>query len=271
MWRFIFQTCCPQGYACATGRCVADNRSAHPWDAWQPLYNLCPSSLPSYSLSLPSTDWTFPYYASAGPLCQSLPGSHIEVAVLVLHGANRNADDYYCSMVEAARLQGNWETKSVAVFAPHFLCAQDDPESGTVRWPFANDTNGVWRYGAESLPFPTGSTPEGATISSFAVLDMFLQGLMTCYPSLRRIVFTGHSSGGQAIQRQIPDVTILALRHDPVSVPLLLPPLPLPVPAMNTQVPNTSACPEYNTWEWGMGLPVPPYVSGGYPWPSGEK
>jgi hypothetical protein len=61
-----------------------------------------------------------------------------EIAVVVVHGSDRNADDYFCSMLEAARLQKVWSEKAVLIVAPRFtelevvahhrlLCHHDRP------------------------------------------------------------------------------------------------------------------------------------------------
>ena len=45
----------------------------------------------------------FRYYSNIGELGSS-GNEDIEIAMVVQHGAARNADDYYCSGVEAAKL-----------------------------------------------------------------------------------------------------------------------------------------------------------------------
>lgn len=116
----------------------------------------------------------------------------VNQAVIVVHGAGKNADGYFDYASDAVTLSGRSLT-NVAVIAPQFL---EDEDVG----PHSIDTtthhywsNG-WRGGDLSL---------NGTTSSYEVLDYIVTRLMDAatFPNLTRITVTGHSAGGQVTAR----------------------------------------------------------------------
>ncbi|KAL7473753.1 hypothetical protein ACHAXS_014224 [Conticribra weissflogii] len=98
------------------------------------------------------------------------------------------------------------------VISPWFLAPQDgDPNSSTpsprdpreslpfLQWDDDHPISHTFRYGAESLP----NEHSEFTISSFAAIDVLLETLCDKrrFPNLDQIVVTGHSAGGQFVQR----------------------------------------------------------------------
>ena len=67
----------------------------------------------------------------------------------MVHGANRNADEYFCTALEAAALQTAYGPGEVLVLAPWFKQPPDALEQGEVYWP-GGDPNGAWRAGRDS-------------------------------------------------------------------------------------------------------------------------
>lgn len=166
-------------------------------NSFQPIYRLCHGPLPKFDARPISgrPDLTVPFYAK-------VPTAHtVTFAVIVVHGSARNADDYFCTGVEAATLQQHRDSNTIAVFAPHFLEDEDQRSPGELYWNMSFPT-GNWKGGGESSP-KADSTGKGATASSFDVLDFFISELAnrTTYPALTDIAVIGHSAGGQTVHR----------------------------------------------------------------------
>jgi len=116
----------------------------------------------------------------------------VERAFIMVHGNNRNAEDYFrwalASTIAADRLD------RTAVVAPHFKArtpagSGDPVEPGEWFW-----TNEGWKAGLAALNGP---------VTSYDVMDQIL----ACFndparwPALREVVVAGHSAGGQYVQR----------------------------------------------------------------------
>ena len=139
------------------------------------------------------------------PYCRNYsldaPNSSIERAVIVIHGVDRNAVDYYklcingCCHGERFERDNHYCT-SVPASGRCDLNGQD-----VVFW--ANDGEG-WSRGDHSCTGDGTCGGSGAgTISSFTVIDRILETLSdrVKFPNLTRIVITGHSAGGQFVNR----------------------------------------------------------------------
>ena len=139
------------------------------------------------------------------PYCRnySIEDGHdsIERAVIVIHGVDRNAVDYYNYIWTAANAVGS--LNDTIIIAPQFLLYNDvstSPQS-LVYWA---DQGEGWSMGNHSCSDAQTCAGAGVgTISSFAVIDRILEKLSdrTLYPNLDRIVITGHSAGGQFVNR----------------------------------------------------------------------
>ena len=131
--------CCANGYTCelSAGICTADTPKDHPLAQRTNLYSLCPANIPAAPHELsglaggPGSALTLPYYSSAGALGD--PNPTLELAVIVVHGSERNADDYFCSMQEARTLQTRWKQSDVMVIAPRFTEPRDKVSSQHIR------------------------------------------------------------------------------------------------------------------------------------------
>ena len=280
--------CCGDGTACAEGYRCDDNVPGHgaacsavadggalamkmegageekpmPMGTagWELRYHLCrPGGLPLHMLDLPSVAARFPYYSSVGPIDQP-PPSTVEVAFIVQHGMGRNADDYYCSALEAVAMSGLPPGRA-AVYAPRFMEPPDKPTPGTIYWN-GSYPNGCWRCGGESDP----AAAAGQTTSSFAVLDRMVR-LLLATPRLRTIVIAGHSSGGQIVQRHaifthlpLTDARVRWVPANPSSYAYLDARRwingSLVVPSDSQQ----AKCPAYDDWHFGLASGLPPYA-----------
>jgi pimeloyl-ACP methyl ester carboxylesterase len=118
------------------------------------------------------------------------PNPAITRALIMVHGAGRNADHYFETSMAAAFLAG--ALQNTIVLSPRFIAAPDKPEANEVVWPGRGDS---WRSG--------GLSPSNPTLSSFDFTDELLRELANKknFPNLTRIVVAGHSAGGQFATR----------------------------------------------------------------------
>ncbi|MGE3858239.1 MAG: hypothetical protein AB7G21_14895, partial [Dehalococcoidia bacterium] len=136
--------------------------------------------LQSFGLTRDGRTLSVPVYSSF-PLNET--NEAVTHAVLVVHGTNRNAVDYF-DYADAA------VPSSVLVVAPRFQTSDDSPEKNELYW-----TSSEWKQGGQS----TGSRPW--EMSSFTVVDELLRSMRATFPNLDTIVVAGHSGGGQFVQR----------------------------------------------------------------------
>ncbi len=114
-------------------------------------------------------------------------------AVIVVHGAGRDADNYYRSALAGAFLAGALQT--AIVVAPRQASkarpgCRDSLAQDEISWDC--DT---WRSGGPAVSHPA--------VTSFDLLDEILRKLARrdVFPNLEGIVVTGHSAGGQVTNR----------------------------------------------------------------------
>lgn len=108
-------------------------------------------------------------------------------ALIMVHGAGRNADHYFETAMAAAFLAGALE--NTIVVAPRMIAEQDKPSPNEAVWPNS------WRSGGVSTNTPT--------VTSFDFLDEIVKKLVNKknFPNLAKIVLAGHSAGGQVATR----------------------------------------------------------------------
>lgn len=195
---------------------------------------------------------TFPLYLSAD---WSKPRPDITRAVLVLHGALRNADDYFRSALEAQAAAGD-AGKSTLMIAPQFLVESDinafKLPADMLRWSLYG-----WEGGDPALaPSPA---------SSFEALDAILAKLgdRTLFPNLKQVVVFGHSGGGQVVQRYaIATKGDQPLLHEGIGVRFVVA-NPSSYAYFSKDRPDTAiaaSCQGYNSWKFGMEE-RPPYLA----------
>jgi pimeloyl-ACP methyl ester carboxylesterase len=120
-------------------------------------------------------------------------------AIIVIHGALRNAESSFSTMQHAMALAGEAGRQALIV-APQFLSEVD-----AARYPIPLDVPvwsvDGWKEGDLSEIRRDDSTDR--RVSSFAVLDALLQTLSDRqrWPALSLVVLAGHSAGGQFVQR----------------------------------------------------------------------
>ena len=204
---------------------------------------------------------------SANALCaeriQVEPGVHLPVyttyslaegstqanlAVIVVHGTNRDADNYFSSMVLAA---GSAKALSTTVIvSPRFQTEGDRPKIDEARW-----TSGGWKRGHLSL----GSGPS-PRVSSYEALDRILEIVTdpTLFPSVTRVVVTGHSAGGQVVHRYAATSPLdegslgVPIRYAPANPSTWLYAGPERWDGSSFSVPLGDDCPDYDEWHYGL-------------------
>ena len=162
-----------------------------------------PTSSPAASLCTSATvvcaEWVSLGRGSARAMIyRTSPLDHrnprIRQALIMIHGALRNADHYFRTATAAAFLAGAWD--DTVIIAPMF--ASGDPgcmdklRPREVSWSCTGDS---WRSG--------GAATSDRDLSSFDFIDTLLRKLADkqAFPSLSAIVIAGHSAGGQFVSR----------------------------------------------------------------------
>jgi pimeloyl-ACP methyl ester carboxylesterase len=122
--------------------------------------------------------------------------------LVLIHGASRDADNYYRSALAAAFLAGKLE--SALVIAPRMASGGDSLAQNEISW------DNTWRSGGPSPTYPA--------VTSFDFLDEILRKVARkeLFPNLKAIVVTGHSAGGQVTNRYAMSSKV----HDSLGVPV---------------------------------------------------
>ena len=184
--------------------------------------------------------------------------SSVKLAVIHIHGINRNSRDYFNVISQAADYANLY--KNNVFLAPQYV-TQDDKTALNL----SNDYlywNSDYDRGANSL-----NTPEN--VSAFGVLDSMVNQLVSSYPNLYQIIISGHSRGGQLTQRYAGSNTV----ENNISVPIrYVTAGPSSYFYLDNErriigtenqfeVPST-ACNYYNDWKYGLeNLSPYPYIS----------
>jgi len=175
----------------------------------------------------------------------------VERVVIVVHGAGRNPDSYFETMVDAAAWAGSWQ--GTMIIAPHFQTNSDSPETNEATW-----TSSGWKRGDES----NTRVESGPTISSYGAVDQLLRilGDSVRFPKLETVVVTGHSAGGQythrfaatsPVQEELTHLRFRYIVANP-STYLYIGPERATAGGGGFEIPDRSACPNYNVWHYGF-------------------
>lgn len=184
--------------------------------------------------------------------------SGVKKIVVVIHGMNRNAGDYFRNMKEAASMSSHY-TDSVMIVAPQFLEEEDlDPnglDNSYLYW------SSGWKSGSNSKN--NAGHPRPARISSYAVMDTLMFRLAEFHPNLKYIILAGHSAGGQLVNRYSaasPLADLLLKKYgiktrfivaNPSSYLYLDEKRVVKGTTDRFEAPNTT-CSKYNNWRYGL-------------------
>lgn len=183
---------------------------------------------------------------STHPLVTGAAG--VSRAIIVVHGTDRNGDDYFERVVEATRLEGR--TAETLVVAPTFQTVDDAPADDEPFW-----TSGGWKRGHRSSS--AGPAPR---VSSYAAMDHLLEAVLdpARFPDITDVVVTGHSAGGQvahrfaAASRVENDGREVRIRYVVANPSSYLYPGPEREGVGGFTVPDPGACPDYDDWHYGL-------------------
>ena len=111
--------------------------------------------------------------------------NNINKAVIVIHGQNRNADDYYNSIYDIASDSGI--ASETIIIAPQFLITLD-----LNHWQLGNTIvfwSGTtpWSSGGQSNS--TSEHPRDFEISSYTVMDSLISHILLTFPNIQEIAY----------------------------------------------------------------------------------
>lgn len=130
-------------------------------------------------------------------------------AFVLIHGAGRDADNYFRTAVAAGFLADALD--NTIIIAPRFASknggCSDTLAANELNWPCAGNS---WRAG--------GTATDNEKLTSFDFMDEVLRKLARkdVFPNLKTIVVSGHSAGGQYVTRY----EMANQVHDSLGVPV---------------------------------------------------
>jgi pimeloyl-ACP methyl ester carboxylesterase len=257
-------TGCGVGYECDASNnflnnsqyCVATSAISDPLVQVLPRYHLCRAGNHSnfqqiyyWDVFSNATNSQLLYYSSHGAIEEIGDVDRLKMknVLIVVHGANRNADDYFCAATSAVGLQSKWPIEQVLVLAPRFVVPNDLPtrlHDKTLMWEDIPD--GPWRYGAHAM---------FTNVTSFDGMDSLVEQLVTVQFPNAITTIVGHSSGGQFVQRWSLLSPWAGRIHAVVANPscyAYLTPERYDPAEQKWHEPNRTLCSRYNQWEWGL-------------------
>lgn len=115
--------------------------------------------------------------------------TRITRALIMVHGASRNADHYFETSLAAGFLAGALD--NTIIIAPRFASDTDKVAPNEVLWPSRGEN---WR---------SGGLLANTAYGSFDLLDDIVRKLADkkTFPNLTKVVVAGHSAGGQVVTR----------------------------------------------------------------------
>ena len=231
---------------------IAACAMARPAPGSTPVVQVAPMRV-AVAASGAASGGALPLYANVD---WSRPQPQATRVVLVIHGVDRNAANYFATARDALALAGGDDARHTVLLVPQFLTETDvqshDLGPEVLRWHGAR-----WEGGLPAeAPVP---------VSSFAALDAILARLAdaSAFPALRQVVIAGHSGGGQIVQRYAVvgngaaalEARGIAVRYvvaNPSSYVWFSPERPLPA---------DGECRDADRWKYGFEGNVPPYVT----------
>jgi pimeloyl-ACP methyl ester carboxylesterase len=171
----------------------------------------------------------------------TVKNDRITRALIVIHGTNRDADNYFRSALAAAFLANALEDTILIV--PHIASAsggcRDALAPEEVSWNCSS-----WRTG--------GPSTANDKLTSFDFVDEILRRLARkeTFPNLKTIVVAGHSAGGQFVNRYEMSNRVHETLGVPVRYVVANPSSYAWIDA--TRPGDVSNCPTFNRWPYGF-------------------
>ncbi len=184
--------------------------------------------------------------------------NYVERLVIVIHGTNRNADDYYDNMKNALSQRPDIRDKTI-VIAPQFLTELEINDHNLGRnYPYWSSDG--WKVGANSRN--ESSNPRDIRIPSYEVLDSLIMRVVSNFSNLNTMIFTGHSAGGQLTNRYTassPIFELLCQEHNISSKSIIANPGSYVYMSNRRRIEGSmdqfevpSGCVEYNEYSYGL-------------------
>ena len=181
------------------------------------------------------------------------PNPQITRALVMVHGAGRDAENYFRTALAAAFLAGALD--DTVVIAPRFASnaagCRDTLAPNEISWSCNGDS---WRSG--------GASASNDKLTSFDLTDQILHKLASRenFPNLKAIVVAGHSAGGQYVNRyemanQVHDtlgIPITYVVSNPSSYAYLDATRPSPDAAGFHQFNDSRNCTTFDSWPYGL-------------------
>ncbi|WP_271781939.1 hypothetical protein [Aquimarina algiphila] len=200
-----------------------------------------------------------PYFSNREDI-RDVNNDAIRRAIIVLHGSEHTAGKHYTRMMETAEMESN-NLDTLLVVSPQFI-GEEEIDQYTLDSEHSY-WSGNWRIGNTSLDETTN--PRTERVSSFTFMDSLMIKLSE-YPNLKTIVLTGHSAGGQYINRYaagspIPDelnargVDVSFIVNNPKTYVYMDNKRKVPGTENTFEVPSgviIGQCPEYNEYRFGL-------------------
>ena len=144
-------------------------------------------------VSLPQSSTRVLMYRSFGLGSKNLD---ITRALVVIHGAGRDADNYFRHALAAAFLAGGLE--NTVVISPRFASTDGNGCTDNV-----SDREATWHCQGPARWTAGGGAVDNDSVTTFDVVDEILRRLARkdSFPNLKAIVVAGHSAGGQFVTR----------------------------------------------------------------------
>lgn len=183
-----------------------------------------------------------------------LRNEKITRALIMVHGAGRDADNYFRTALAAAYLAGALD--DTVVIAPRFASndgrsCRDSLSPDEVNWSCSGDS---WRSG--------GASAGNQDLTSYDFMDRILLKLASkeAFPNLKSIVLAGHSAGGQFATRygmanSVHDtlgVPVTYVVSNPSSYAYLDSSRPAPDGAAFQAFHDGRNCTTYDNWPYGL-------------------
>ncbi len=165
--------------------------------------------------------------------------------IIVVHGSARNADTYYKSIDRGAARTGNSE--STIIISPHFKDLSDELLPDELGFSYYG-----WWHGDGAATH--------SNISSFDLIDHFVELVAERFVNLKMVTITGHSAGGQLTQRyaigsivdkNYPEINFRYIVANPGAYAYLTPLRPTLDGSGTFYTPDSSTC-AYDDYKYGL-------------------
>jgi pimeloyl-ACP methyl ester carboxylesterase len=175
-------------------------------------------------------------------------------ALIMVHGAGRDADNYFRTALAAGFLAGAFD--DTIIIAPRFASndgrgCRDNLAPNEINWSCSGDS---WRSGGEAT--------SNSQLTSYDLMDEILRKLARkeVFPNLKAIVISGHSAGGQYVTRyemanQVHDKIGIAIAYvvsNPSSYAYLDPERPGGSNSELRPFGDARNCTTYDNWPYGL-------------------